>query len=477
MLKLLILIGLSFGISLSGCGGGGGGSSAAPNPPAGNQAPTVDAGADQSADEGTTVNLSATGTDSDGTIASYSWQHQNGPDVTMTNGDAANMSFVAPTVTIAEGCRERIDFDVTVTDDDGATATDRVSVWVSDTNPPAPTPASAGFIPMGISISAADVSADGSVVVGGGCGTWGEGAFRWTAATGMVALDPAGEFDVSVDGVSADGAVVVGWHRRANTNDLIEAFRWTSATGIVEIGDLPGGGIESYSSAASADGSVVVGRGHGASGLEAFRWTSGGGTVGLGDLPGASFWSTASAVSADGSVVVGLANANNSDGQAFRWTAASGMVGLGVLPGGLFGSRANGASADGSVIVGSSSTASGGEAMLWTSAGGMMGLGYLPGHLAPDAESRAFGVSADGSVVVGQSQPDNNGMTSEAFVWTQANGMQRLRDVLIANGVTGLDNWVLREVSNISDDGQWVVGHGINPSDLSEAFLANISAP
>jgi len=479
MAKLFFSVILAFGISLSGCGGGGGGSSAAPNPPPVNQAPTANAGADQSVDEGTTVNLSATGTDSDGTIASYSWQHVDGPNVTMTNVNAANMSFVAPMVTIRAGCTSVVVFRVTATDDDGATGSDTVSVSVNDTNPPAPTPASAGFMPLGIGNGAADVSADGSVVVGGGCGTWGVGPFRWTAATGMVALDPGREFDSSVDGVSADGAVVVGWKRRANTFELIEAFRWTSATGMVEIGDLPGGGIESYASGASADGSVVVGRGSGASGREAFRWTSGGGTVGLGDLPGASFWSTAADVSADGSVVVGHGNADSA-AEAFRWTAATGMVGLGDLPGGEFPihSVTGGVSADGSVVVGQSESASGGEAMLWTSAGGMMGLGYLPGHLpANGAESRAFGVSADGSVVVGQSQGDSSSATSEAFVWTQADGMQSLRDVLIANGVTGLDNWVLHKANSISDDGQWVVGDGVNPSGFGEAFLANISAP
>jgi len=43
--------------------------------------------------------------------------------------------------------------------------------------------------------------------------------------------------------------------------------------------------------------------------------------------------------------------------------------------------------------------------------------------------------------------------------------------------VTGLDNWELREAASISADGQWVVGTGINPSGLREAFLANVSAP
>jgi hypothetical protein len=88
MLKFLGVGVLVLGAFFSGCGGsgGGGGSSSPPDPPPVNQAPTVDAGADQSVDEGETVNLSATGTDSDGTIASYSWQQESGAAVTITNG-------------------------------------------------------------------------------------------------------------------------------------------------------------------------------------------------------------------------------------------------------------------------------------------------------------------------------------------------------------------------------------------------------
>ena len=48
---------------------------------------------------------------------------------------------------------------------------------------------------------------------------------------------------------------------------------------------------------------------------------------------------------------------------------------------------------------------------------------------------------------------------------------------MIAKGVTGLDNWELREATSISADGQWVVGWGNNPSGFDEAFLANIAAP
>jgi len=122
---------LSLAMICSSCGGGGGGSSAAPNPPPVNQAPTANAGADQSADEGTTVDLSATGADGDGTIASYSWQQESGTTVTVTDADMANASFDVPMVAASEV----LVFRVTVTDDDGATGSDTVSITVNDTPP------------------------------------------------------------------------------------------------------------------------------------------------------------------------------------------------------------------------------------------------------------------------------------------------------------------------------------------------------
>jgi hypothetical protein len=53
----------------------------------------------------------------------------------------------------------------------------------------------------------------------------------------------------------------------------------------------------------------------------------------------------------------------------------------------------------------------------------------------------------------------------EAFVWTQADGMQRLIDVLVANGATGLDGWILTEAQAVSADGQWVVGSCTPPGE------------
>jgi probable HAF family extracellular repeat protein len=146
---------------------------------------------------------------------------------------------------------------------------------------------------------------------------------------------------------------------------------------------------------------------------------------------------------------------------------AASLIPLGDLAGGIFNSTANGVSADGSVVVGSSFSASGKQSYRWTSAGGMVGLDDLPGsHSLNFAE----GVSADGSVVVGR-------RFDGAFVWTQANGMQRLMDVLLAQSATGLTDWTLLDAWDISADGQWIVGTGINPSGFNEAFLANIAVP
>ena len=122
------------------------------------------------------------------------------------------------------------------------------------------------------------ISGDGLVVVGEVLG--GE-AFRWTQATGFISIGPG-----IARGVSADGSVVVGGGTHG--------FRWTQETGQQPMGGVAWG--------VSADGSVVVGFSSG----EAFRWTQATGLVGLGDLPGGEFYSSARVVSADGTVVVGV---------------------------------------------------------------------------------------------------------------------------------------------------------------------------
>jgi hypothetical protein len=79
------------------------------------------------------------------------------------------------------------------------------------------------------------------------------------------------------------------------------------------------------------------------------------------------------------------------------------------------------------------------------------------------------------SVIVGFGSSANG---TEAFRWTQATGMQRLWDVLVASGVNPAnDGWTtLLEAYGISDDGNTIVGYGVR-NGTNEAFLAVIPEP
>ena len=97
-----------------------------PRAPA-NQPPSADAGADQTVDAGDTVTLDGSGSsDPDGTVAGYQWTQSTGPVVSLSNEDQASASFVAPKLNMAA----ELVFRLTVTDDDGETASDDVSVTV-----------------------------------------------------------------------------------------------------------------------------------------------------------------------------------------------------------------------------------------------------------------------------------------------------------------------------------------------------------
>ena len=114
---------------VAGCGSSSSGSSPPPPP---NQAPSASAGPDQSVDEGVVVNLTGAGTDNDGSIASYAWTQDSGTAVTITGAGTQNASLTAPAVSAAE----TLVFRLTVTDNEGASGSDTVTLTVNDTSPP-----------------------------------------------------------------------------------------------------------------------------------------------------------------------------------------------------------------------------------------------------------------------------------------------------------------------------------------------------
>ena len=91
-----------------------------------NIAPQVDAGADQSVSAGALVDLLGSASDSDGGIAEVTWQLSSGSGVILSSTSTLDTSFVAP----SSSSELTLVFQLSVTDDRGANASDTVTVTV-----------------------------------------------------------------------------------------------------------------------------------------------------------------------------------------------------------------------------------------------------------------------------------------------------------------------------------------------------------
>ncbi len=120
-------------LAIAACSGNNNNNNSGTVPPPVNQAPVADAGVDASVDEGAAVTLDGSGsTDPDGVISAYAWTQTGGTAVALAGADSDTATFTAPAVNAAEV----LEFELTVTDDDGATGTDSVSVTVNPVAPP-----------------------------------------------------------------------------------------------------------------------------------------------------------------------------------------------------------------------------------------------------------------------------------------------------------------------------------------------------
>jgi MYXO-CTERM domain-containing protein len=92
-----------------------------------NRPPVVNAGADQTVEEGVTVTLSGSGADPDGDTLTYAWIQTAGPTVTLNGANTATASFATPDVTASTV----FTFTLRVTDTSGITVEDSVSITVT----------------------------------------------------------------------------------------------------------------------------------------------------------------------------------------------------------------------------------------------------------------------------------------------------------------------------------------------------------
>jgi hypothetical protein len=120
---------LAASVLLGACGGGGSGSgTGADSGTVANVAPNASAGPDLSASEQIMVTLDGTSSnDSDGTVTAVSWTQTAGVDTPLADAFTMSPSFVAPT----GAAGQNLEYEITVTDDDGASATDSVEVSIT----------------------------------------------------------------------------------------------------------------------------------------------------------------------------------------------------------------------------------------------------------------------------------------------------------------------------------------------------------
>ncbi|MDO9265231.1 MAG: PKD domain-containing protein [Desulfosalsimonadaceae bacterium] len=100
-----------------------------------NTAPIADAGDDQRVNETANVVLSGSGSsDPDGDTLSYHWIQTSGPVVVMLPGsslDAESMTFAAPSISDA-ATPAKVIFQLTVSDPQGLSGTDRIEILIDD---------------------------------------------------------------------------------------------------------------------------------------------------------------------------------------------------------------------------------------------------------------------------------------------------------------------------------------------------------
>jgi probable HAF family extracellular repeat protein len=231
---------------------------------------------------------------------------------------------------------------------------------------------------------------------------------------------------------------------------------------MVDLGTL--GGNQAFALAASADGSVIVGRADNElNQYHAFRWTTAGGMVDLGTLGGN--YAYAYGVSADGSVVVGRADTAGGQQHAYRWTSADGMVDLGTFGGS--NSYAHAVSADGSVVVGKADNANGQSRAFIYRERTLLDVDAWLASVGGNSRVYHYGTTLAGTPLEGaHHRPmmsfDRMGKESQAWATGDFGSSSRTRDVHVTTGEAGL-NWNVGKTGLIG----FAAGHGVQNQDLA----------
>jgi probable HAF family extracellular repeat protein len=226
-----------------------------------------------------------------------------------------------------------------------------------------------------------------------------------------------------------------------------------------DLGTLPGGSMSLAYSTNDSDEIVGSSDGEGHQ-PQALLWDKHQHLHDLGTLPAGNY-SQALAINQRGKVA-GYSNDKLLVDRAISWTKRGGMKDLGTLRGGGTAS-AIGINNLGQIVGGSDAKIDGVyyccRAALWKEGKKPQDLGTLPGN----SWSTANAIN-DGGEVVGYSG-------WRAFVWSRANRMQDLNDLIPSNS-----GWILQYASAINDRGQ-ITGWGTISSQTHAFLLSRTDQP
>lgn len=172
-----------------------------------NAKPGAYAGPNRTVGRNAQVTLAGAAGDSDGQIASYQWTQTGGTAVTLNNANQASASFTAPMVT----AQTKLTFTLTVTDNQGAIATDTVVVTVLAGN--AVPAANAGAdqtvnAAASVTLAGSGTDPDGSIV-----------AYAWTQTSGpTVAMINADQASASFVAPTLGSTTALGFRLTVTDN-------------------------------------------------------------------------------------------------------------------------------------------------------------------------------------------------------------------------------------------------------------------
>lgn len=319
------------------------------------------------------------------------------------------------------------------------------------------------------------VSADGQVVVtvvyipGFSTSYVPSLAARWTESTGTTVISPPLESLYPATGISRDGSTIYG-----------PDWVWTSASGYSSLSSRLGNTRQIFG--CSDDASVVTGiEGTYPFPGDLFLWNPLTPNTPPRTLPRAAAFPEGyfyfNSISGDGRVVGAAARLINTDSSGSDRYAAAVVTTQGVQLITPTGQQAgtNDLNFDGTIAVGNYTDGGSVRAFSWSESTGLIQLDL---NVTRSSGSFARAISGDGQVIVGDYFRFGFGGT-DAFVYRESTGFVDLREDLAFtyNLDAQLQGWRFLTATDVSGDGQVIVGQGINPEGCEQAFVVKFFGP